>query len=277
MAWNRPNDETKAETVRGRASRGRSLIRGVVGGGVVVLGAGIAAWFCRGSSTKVQPDASVTPRKAIQIESAAQKAASKVPAGKGDGVKLPVKPLTNGVRIEKRDTLPQPESLGDLEAAVTNRSRRPKAAFANATEQLLALAMPSSPGAAVPPLPDLSHSNIDKAAERELRHVISAEEGDSEALLKAKADVVAAKEDFRQLREAEGLTFSEYVNALRNQANLDAEFLADAQRVTDELYHDQGVSDDDYIKYRDQVNEKLRERGLPEIGVENEDKENENE
>jgi hypothetical protein len=35
--------------------------------------------------------------------------------------------------------------------------------------------------------------------------------------------------------------------------------------MSNELYHDQTVSDEDYVKYRNQINEKLRERGLPEI------------
>ena len=35
--------------------------------------------------------------------------------------------------------------------------------------------------------------------------------------------------------------------------------------MSEQLYHDEAVSDEDYVKYRDQINQKLKERGLPEI------------
>jgi DNA repair protein RadA/Sms len=85
------------------------------------------------------------------------------------------------------------------------------------------------------------------------------------AILEKKLVVAEAKEEFRELREKEGFTITEYLNALRDQANQDADFLAEAHKMSNELYHDQTVSDEDYIKYRNQINEKLRERGLPEI------------
>lgn len=276
MAWNRPNEEARNEG-RGSTAGRRGVPHGIIAGSVVVLVAGIVAWFVFRSGDDSE-DAAVIRDKARIREVTPAKTRTLDDSTKTEKeVKLPPKPQTTGVRREKREELPAPESLDELQATATNRPARKKAAFANASEQLLAMAMPSSPGAAVPPLPDLSHSDADKAAERDLRHVIAAEEGDSEALLNAKANVVAAKEEFHKLRDEEGYTFTEYVKALRDKANLDAEFLADAQRVTDELYHDQGVSDENYIKYRDQVNVKLRERGLPEIGVEkgNEDHEEE--
>ena len=55
------------------------------------------------------------------------------------------------------------------------------------------------------------------------------------------------------------------VNALRDKANADAAFMAEVHKVADELYHDAGISDEDYVHYREELNQKLRERGLPEI------------
>ena len=98
-----------------------------------------------------------------------------------------------------------------------------------------------------------------------MSHVIQAEEGDTEAVLEKKVVVAEAKDQFRELRDRDGYTFAEYLNALRDQANLDADFLAEAHRMSEELYHDKAVSDEEYVKYRDQINEKLRERGLPVI------------
>ena len=92
-----------------------------------------------------------------------------------------------------------------------------------------------------------------------------AEDGDSEATLEKKLVVATAKDEFRELRDTEGYTFSEYLNALRDQANHDADFLAEAHKMSEQLYHDEAVSDEDYVKYRDQINQKLKERGLPEI------------
>ena len=156
--------------------------------------------------------------------------------------------------------------IAELQAAMTNAApKKKKVAFKNGVEQLIALATPSTPGASVPPLPHITDEGLAQDLERAMQNVIKADEDDSEATLEKKLVVAEAKEEFRELREKEGFTITEYLNALRDQANQDADFLAEAHKMSNELYHDQTVSDEDYIKYRNQINEKLRERALPEI------------
>ena len=175
-------------------------------------------------------------------------------------------PKPSGRHIEKREAIPAPPPLEELKAAMTNEPpQRPRPTFTNGAEQLIALATPSVPGGRVPPLPPITDEGIAKELEKAMGHVIKAEEDDSEAALEKKILVAQAKEEFQELSEKEGFTFSEYVNALRDQANMDADFLAEAHKISNDLYHDETVSDEDYVKYRDQINEKLAERGLPMI------------
>ena len=186
-------------------------------------------------------------------------------ADPADGKALKV-PEPSGRRIERREAIPEPPPLEELQAAMTNEPpRRPRPAFTNGAEQLIALATPSVPGGRVPPLPMIADEGIARELKKAMGHAIKAEEDDSEATLEKKILVAQAKEEFRELHEREGYTFSEYVNALRDQANLDADFLAEAHRMSNDLYHDETISDEDYVKYRDQINEKLAERGLPTI------------
>ena len=243
-------------------------MRGAIAGAVVVLVAAVAAWWIWSD------DGTEEARR----EAASAKRIADVGRRGGDGAKksvakkdvLPV-PRPSGRRIEVREDIPAPQPLEEMKAALTNRPPR-KAAFTNAAEQLIAMATPSFPGASVPPLPNLTEEDAEKAFRASQRHILSVQEDDSEAVLEKKIVVAGAKEEFAELREAEGWTFVEYLNALRDKANDDAGYMAEAHKVIDEIYHDQTVSDEDYIRYRDQVNEKLRERGLPEI-----DKEEENE
>lgn len=175
-------------------------------------------------------------------------------------------PEPSGRHIERREAIPEPPPLEELKAAMTNEPpRRPRPVFTNGVEQLIALATPSTPGGRVPPLPMITDEGLAKELKKAMGHVIKAEEGDSETTLEKKIFVAQAKEEFLELREKEGYSISEYVNALRDQANSDADFLAEAHKISNELYHDETVSDEDYVKYRDQINEKLAERGLPAI------------
>lgn len=175
-------------------------------------------------------------------------------------------PKPSGKRIEKREAIPAPPPLEELQSAMTNSvAKKKKPAFSNAAEQLIALATPSEPGGYVPPLPEITDEGIAEELSKAMGNVIKAEDGDSEKTLEKKITVAEAKEEFKELNATEGFTFTEYLNALRDKANENAEFLGEAHKVSSELYHDQSVSDEDYLEYREAINEKLRERGLPEI------------
>ena len=181
---------------------------------------------------------------------------------KEDGAELKV-PKPSGKRIEQRDAVPAPLPLEELEAKL--KEPPPKATFTNGAEQLIALATPSSPGARVPPLPDLTDEGVATELAAAMKLPVVAEEGDSEEVVNKKLVVLDAKDEFAKLNASEGMTFVEFLNAVRDKSNEDADFLKEAHKLNDELYHDAEVSDEDYQNYQAQINEKLRERGLPEI------------
>ncbi len=219
------------------------------------------------ASAKQKSSAGVRVKNKSRNKSDAQ---AKNPATNKAAASLP-RPKVSRERIEKRENIPAPPPVEELNAALTNATKKTvKVPFRNRSEQLIALALPSSPGAPVPPLPPVTDESLAKHLEKDLNHVIKAEEGDSEELLEKKVTVLSAKDEFRELREREGWSFTEYIQALRDKANEDSAFLAEAHKLCDELYHDKTISDVEYVKYRDEVNEKLRERGLPEIGNEEE-------
>ena len=116
----------------------------------------------------------------------------------------------------------------------------------------------------VPPVPYISDESIKEDVEKALRNVIRPEEGDTEETLERKLTVAAQKEEFRTLQKA-GMTFTEYLKAMRDKNNDDAQLLSDAHKVDEELYRDATLSDEEYQLQHEQINATLRARGLPEM------------
>lgn len=156
-----------------------------------------------------------------------------------------------------------------VDNADTPTNTPPKPLFKTGAEQLLALATPSVPGAMVPPLPYVTEESLKEDIEKAMRTVIKPEKEDTEETLERKLTIAAQKEEFRKLRE-QGMTFTQYLEAMREKNNDDAQLLSDAHKLDEELYHDETVSDEDYKKQRKRINEALRERGLPEMKEERE-------
>jgi hypothetical protein len=140
-----------------------------------------------------------------------------------------------------------------------------KSKFANGVDQLIIMAVPSTPGASVPPLPVVSDEALAEELISALTQPLEVEEDDDAQTLERKEQVAQGRLEIGEAVERGEMTVSEYVNALREQANDNAEFLGEAQKVHNEIFNDEEVSDEQYEAARDQINEKLRERGLPEI------------
>ena len=238
----------------------RHLAPKIAIGLAAVIGLGVAWFMMRDEPvsapvehkgrTKRMPDATPPVVKRAPVKA------------KEDGAELKV-PKPSGKRIEQRDAVPVPLPLEELEAKL--KEPPPKATFSNGAEQLIALATPAAPGARVPPLPDLTDEGVATELETALKLPVVAEEGDSEEVINKKLVVLNAKDEFSELNASEGMTFVEFLNAVRDKSNEDADFLRDAHKLNDELYHDAEISDEDYQRYQAEINEKLRERGLPEI------------
>ena len=258
MAWNRPNESSRSPVLPQRGSR--PALGGIVAAAIVAICAGIAAWLILPDAER-GADATSAGRKRI-VEKAPAEAQEPAPKAAGREP-LPLPKLSCG-RVETREAISAPQPLDEMKQEVRKLTKA-RGPFTNGVEQLIALATPPYPGATVPPLPPITDESVAKSLKEAMSHEIMAEEGDTEAMLEKKAVVTSAKIEFSELRDREGYGFTEYVNALRDKANADAEFMSEAHRLADEIYHDAGVSDDDYVKYREELNEKLRERGLPEI------------
>lgn len=264
-----PAPRTARKPMSGKKARAFTLSKtGIVKGGVVLLIALVASvfWY-RWTACKEPPAKSVPASKVVPADTHPSVVSSTVAATAVVQRVRSEKPKNSGRQIEKRASIPAPPPLEELQEALTNKisKGRQKTVFSNGAEQLIALATPSRPGETVPPLPMITDEGLAKDLEKAMKHIIQAEADDSEDVLEKKVLVSQAKEEFLELRDKEGYTFSEYLNALRDKANQDADILAEAHKISSELYHDPNVSDEDYIKYRNQINEKLKDRGLPEI------------
>jgi len=137
--------------------------------------------------------------------------------------------------------------------------------FTNGIEQLINMALPAAPGAPVPPLPVISDEGLAGELRRAMKSKISVAEGDDERTLSRKIAVQQGKMELGELTSRREMTVAEYINALRDQGNDNAEFMKEAHALNEELYHDEKMSDEEYKSARAIINEKLRERGLPEI------------
>lgn len=168
------------------------------------------------------------------------------------------------IRPELPTVASKPEDDSSPTNATSQEETGPSKIAKTGTEELLMLVTPSTPGGRVPPLPDLRGMPIEKDMHETLNRVVTAEKGDDESRLERKLLLAQQKEEFGELSR-EGWKFADYLQALREKNNADADYLRDAYQMLDELYRDESVSDDEYKEYLDKVNATLRERGLPEI------------
>lgn len=252
--------EGKRSSARRAGADGRRIV--AIGTICALLAAVmVALWMCRDKGREDAQNPKTTTelpvRKPTLRKNKADEAAE-MP------IALPVPKISTN-RLERRVNISEPLPLEELQQAMTNKPPKQKAAFKTSAEELIALATPSSPGAYVPPLPEITDESIADDLNKALQNRLSADEGDSDELLERKQIVELAKDEFAELEKKGGFTFSEYLKSLRHQANLDYEFLAEAHKLGMEIYHDQNISDETYIQYRDQINSALRARGLPEI------------
>lgn len=172
-----------------------------------------------------------------------------------------VLPQISENRIDRREKIPEPKPLEELQTAIV----KPKPTFKHGAEQLLAMATPSTPGGYVPPLPEITDEGVKEDLERAMKDVIKPSDDDTEESIERKLTVAEQKEEFRELNASGTMTFTQYLNALRDKFNEDAEFLSAAHKMNDKLYHDAEISDEEYKAYRSELNAKLKERGLPEL------------
>ena len=253
----------EAKVPGGRASRARRVAAIAA---CIVVTASLTAWLL---SDRKEKAPAATPGRAAAAPSRPASAANANKPKTRPALKVPV--ITTQ-RIEKRAEIPMPKKLEEVvvetEKAVAPeempKKEKPRRIFRRGVEQLLALATPATPGAPVPPLPQITDESVAEDLKAAMQEAIRPTTNDTERTLEMKLTVSEQKEEFRDLRK-DGMTFTEYLNALRDKFNQEHEFLAAAHRMNDALYHDATITDEEYKAYRAELNEKLKERGLPEL------------
>lgn len=200
-----------------------------------------------------QPKATKANRRADAVRVRPTESRSR-PSSRVTEVEKPVKSMEAEVPGEAVETNAPPEEA----------PARKEPLFRHGAEQLLALATPAEPGMSVPPLPKITDETVAEDLARAMKDTIRPTTNDTERTLEVKLNVAQQKEEFRDL-QAGGMTFVEYVNALRDKFNEDAAYLAEARKLDESLFNDKDISDKDYKAYREELNKSLRERGLPEL------------
>lgn len=223
----------------------------------------VVMWFCLSGSRTEKSEEQTAVKKPVRVGTAskARKSVSSTVDSKGE-TRLRL-PKISTQRIDQRAEIPVPKPLEETQVEEPTK-QKPQKIFKRGVEQLLALATPVAPGAPVPPLPHITDESVAEDLKAAMQEAIGPVSNDTERTLEMKLSVAEQKEEFRELNK-EGMTFTEYLNALRDKFNQDHEFLAEAHKMNETLYHDATISDEDYKAYRKELNEKLKERGLPEL------------
>lgn len=234
---------------------------------VLALAAGVL-WLClRGGGQPEEAQEAAPARKAVKAKPHKARSVTTKKPKRGERPEGPRSRAAAGAGVvgDEADTLGGATNAVE-EVSETNAEEvvRKEPLFKHGTEQLLAMATPSEPGASVPPLPKITDESVAEDLAKAMKDVIGPSSNDTIRTLEIKKNVAEQKEEFRELR-AEGMTFVQYVNALRDKFNDDAAFLAETRKLDETLFNDAQVSDKEYKAYRAELNKQLKERGLPEL------------
>lgn len=257
-------DEAKGKrpsSADGKPAVGKGLVAGLI---VAICGA-LAVWYFLPQST---PSAAPAAEKA-------RKPKSDLP----DVVIATPTPVDAPAEVKKEeivDDTPPHKKIVEVISVVTNadgtilerfktadgktRSRQsaPKPVFDNASDQLIAMAISgSTAGGAMPPMPVMS--NADEEFKKSLEKDIVINEDDSEDVKRLKEQVMATREDMRQLM-AEGKTFAEVLQEHRELVNHHAAIRADSVKILQELVDNGETAEADLMLK--EVNEMLSGMGV---------------
>ena len=159
---------------------------------------------------------------------------------------------------------PVETNLLDSSTVTQQMASPPPPLFKSHAEVLLSMATPSEPGGSVPPVPIPSEDEDDSAdVAKALSNVIAPTTNDTERTLETKLTVAEQKEEFRELARKEGGTFREYIKALQERFREDEKLASESEKLNEELFHDETLSDADYRANLAEINKARAERGLP--------------
>ena len=256
-----------AAAVRGNGGRWMSIA-------LAVLAVAAIVFMVFGTRRDGSPSGTTTTRRTAVKNprgSGARPTGGSIPVAKAPGAVHGERAEEEGGGPEKPAVRPEPPAksrVGETAAEdgeVPPAPEPPPKAFKTGAEQLLAMVIPASPGAPVPPLPALTEEGLSNDLARALRTEIVIGTNDTEETAALKEGVAALKAQYHELRNTEGWNFTEYLDAMRAQGEEDAAILSAARRELRELWKDRNVSDAEYLRRVDEINAILKERGLPEL------------
>ena len=224
--------------------------RGAVALAIVVVGGGLAWWWVggRGSHADGAPRTSRPTERRVEDAAPYQTKA----------VALKRNPPNAGERsrgthdsAEPTTALPPHKQIVEMISIITNadgsvlerfrtadgktRSRQsaPKPVFDNASDQVIAMAVSgAASGGSMPPMPMMD--NADEAFSKSLEKEIVINDDDSEKVKALKREVMAVREEMRQLI-AEGQSFTDVMKEHRDMVNRNAELRKEAMRILEEF------------------------------------------
>ena len=278
MAWNRSDGTAGGIPARRGLSPSPRARRTAAFGGALLALAALAAdawWLARGregAASALRPSAASRSPSPASCPSSASFSGPGPAANtpKGSGGARPARPSS------AVDALPPHRRIVETVSVVTNadgsvlvrfrtadgklRSRQsaPRPVFDNASDQILAMAVSgASSGGSMPPMPLMD--NADEAFARSLEKDIEISDGDSDAVKALKRDVMAVREEVRQLM-AEGHTFADVMKDHRDMVNRSAEMRREAARIVGEFVESGDMASAE--ECRAKLNAALAEAGM---------------
>ena len=235
---------------------------------MVVLGAGIAAWWLwpTGESAGETPPPQTRQRIKEVTPAPAPKAA--------EGPREPTEEEKRQAKIKYfEDAFRGREMPQAIKTIVTNLKHPPQGEvvfrvefpFVNhVAERKLANLMSSPPGTFVLRRPDFG-ADFDQDFMNALVDKLVPEPGDSEEVKEVKAGIEAAKKELAELCRKEGKKPSEIMNEFANSLYDLGQFQRNIEKELDGIYADNQISDDEVKDFCAAANKMLEEKGLDPI------------
>ena len=257
MAWNRPNGRM-VETGK-RGGQGKSRLKGLVAGAIVVLGAGLAVWFL----TNGEADPGTIQKRgrgAIADKGRKYRKLDEISRVK-PRKEYATKPKSVEEALQRVEEAQEPMKFEPMPKADESKPKR-KMLFRSGTEQVLSWLCHVNPGELPTPPPPIPDGEMEKLAEILISKNDIAEDDSPEAA-EAKQMVDAAKKEMMKfIREGgDPDDFMQYVFREQTKA-------FESRNLVSEMYaeiveEDPGMARDFAIK----ANEKLAEQGIVPIHV----------
>ena len=277
MGWNGSDRGAQNATATVSATRSRSRRRilpvASIVGIVVLIGVGVV--FLPGDRANGKPnqpvERSVPPAVADKspVKSAKSEPSRPVAAVTNEAVAkseevAPTNSIPEGSDAEIEKTLLKvPEYERDrIRAELIKRKRSP---IRGGAEQLIMMTSVDQPGDPIPPVPvpdSLEEDDaIQKAADAMLAKEGKVEEGDTETSIEIKEKLEVLKAEYAEAK-AKGISFAQFLRSRQAKAEGDHETFKMAVKLDQENYNDKSLTDAEYMKGRDKINNFLNMQGI---------------